>query len=64
MRVEYKTVCIKSGMLAFYDSFNKEIQANLNLYSKEGWTLYECKLQNISAGPAMLCLLIFKREIS
>lgn len=39
MNFEYKNACIKSGMMAFYDGFNKEIQSNLDAYSSEGWKL-------------------------
>ena len=62
MNFEYKNACIKSGMMAFYDGFNKEIQSNLDAYSSEGWKLVDSKLQSIGAGPGMLCLLIFERE--
>lgn len=63
MNFEYKTVCVKSGMMASYGGFNEEIQANLNDYASEGWKFVECKLQSIGAGPGMLCLLIFQREV-
>ncbi|HAS56275.1 MAG TPA: hypothetical protein DEF61_01890 [Firmicutes bacterium] len=64
MAYEYKSVCVKTAnpLVASYKGFNEDIQNVLNQYSRDGWKLHTAKLENFSAGPGMVCLLIFEKE--